>query len=111
MLLLMSLSFFTMSLFCVAMTKHRKQVFDLNVNNAIVLTFKPLAWLALLGTAYLSVKFYGWSIGPAVFVGVLTAAIFTIVLLVTYRAKSLPRLAVVLPLVAIVYSWWQSTLM
>ena len=110
MLLLMSFSFFTISLFCVAMTKHRKQVFDLSINNRMVLVFRPLAWLSLLGTAYLSVEFYGWSIGPALFTGALTATIFTVVLLLTYRPKLLPGLAVALPIVAIVNDWWQSTL-
>ncbi len=104
--MLLLMSFFTMSLFCVAMTKHRKQVFNINFNNTLVLTLRPLAWLSLLGTAYLSVEFYGWSIGPSLLVGALSAAFFSVVLLLTYRPKWLPGFAVALPVVAIVnYGW------
>lgn len=93
MMLLMGFSFVGMTLFCLAMTKHRKQVFIRHVNPAIGQLFRPLAWLIMWVTFALSVQNYGWSIGPAVFFGALGAAVLFTILLLTYMARMLPWLA------------------
>ena len=59
-----------------------------------ILLFRPLAWLALIFSAYLSVALFGWSIGPALLFGALTMATLLLILLLTYRAKIVPQLAI-----------------
>ncbi|KGJ97416.1 DUF3325 domain-containing protein [Colwellia psychrerythraea] len=100
MLVLTSLSFSIMVLFCLAMTKHREQVLESEVSMLAVRFFRPFAWLLLLFTGYLSVDMYGWSIGPALLFGALTIATLLLILLLTYRAKIVPELAIVLSLIA-----------
>jgi len=100
MLVLISFSFAAMMLFCLAMTKHRKQVLEDEISSLTVRFFRPFAWLLLLFIGYLSVDMYGWSIGPALFFGALTIAILLLILLLTYRAKIVPPLAVIMPLIA-----------
>ncbi len=99
MLLLMALSFSAMVLFSMAMEKHRQQVITKELPAFLSRSFRPLAWLLLIITFYISGKLYGWSIGPAIFFGVLTAALLPLILLLTYRAKAVPILALILPLV------------
>ena len=94
MLLLTSLSFLVMVLFCLAMEKHRKQVFVQTMPKVAILLFRPLAWLALIFSAYLSVALFGWSIGPALLFGALTMATLLLILLLTYHAKIVPQLAI-----------------
>jgi len=94
MLILTSLSFLVMVLFCLAMNKHRKQVFVQTVPKVAILLFRPLAWLVLIFTAYLSVALFGWSIGPALLFGALTMATLLLILALTYRAKIVPQLAI-----------------
>ena len=100
MLLLTSLSFLVMVLFCLGMNKHREQVLTKTLPKVAILLFRPLAWLALLFTAYLSVVLFGWSIGPALLFGALTVATLLLTLLLTYRANIVPRLAIALPFMA-----------
>ena len=57
MLLLTSLSFLTMVLFCMAMEKHREQVIDRELPQFILRAFRPLAWVLLTITFYLSAQF------------------------------------------------------
>ncbi|NQY89977.1 MAG: DUF3325 domain-containing protein [Colwellia sp.] len=103
MFLLSCLSFSTMVLFCLAMDKHREQIIDIELPQLFVRTFRPLAWLLLVMTFYISTELYGWSIGPAFFFGALTAALLPLILLLTYKAKIVPILAIILPLAASVY--------
>jgi hypothetical protein len=91
-----------MALFCMAMDKHRQQVIDKALPLMLTRSFRPLAWLLLVTTFYVSIELYGWSIGPAVFFGALTAALFALILLLTYQAKAVLILAIILPLVAVV---------
>lgn len=100
MVLLLSLSFVTMTLFCLAMEKHRKQIFLTESPRFVKACFRPLAWLMLLITVYLSVSLYGWSIGPAVFFGALSGSLVPLILLLTYRATIIPLLAVILPVIS-----------
>ena len=100
MLVLTSLCFIAMVLFCLAMTKHREQVIVHEVSILAVRFFRPLAWSLLSFTAYLSVELYGWSIGPALLFGALTIATLLLILLLTYRAKIVPKLAIVMSLMA-----------
>ena len=100
MLVLTSLCFTAMVLFCLAMTKHREQVLLSEVFILAVRFFRPLAWLLLSFTAYISVDMYGWSIGPALLFGALTIATLLLILLLTYRAKIVPKLAIVMSLMA-----------
>ena len=100
MLILTSLSFLVMVLFCLAMEKHRKQVFVQTMPKVAILLFRPLAWLALIFTAYLSVALFGWSIGPALLFGALTMATLLLILLLTYRAKIVPQLTIASLLIA-----------
>jgi len=83
------------------MEKHRLQLLNQDLPNALVLCCKPLAWLLLVIIWMLSVDLYGWSIGPAVFFGALTAALLPLILLVTYRANAIPVVAFILPPIAI----------
>ena len=101
MLLLICLSFTSMVLFCLAMEKHREQVLDAELPVILQSFFRPLAWTLLTFTAYVGVELYGWSIGPAVFFGALTASLFPLILLLTYKAKSVPIVAIILPTIAI----------
>lgn len=100
MLILASLSFSAMVLFCLAMAKHRGQVFEDKISIILVRLFRPFAWLLLLFTGYLSVDMYGWSIGPALLFGALTIAILSLILLLTYRAKIVPQFAIIMLLIA-----------
>mgnify|MGYP000453639427 CR=1 FL=1 len=84
MFLVISLSFTAMVLFCLAMEKHRDQVINIELPVIITRAFRPLAWLLLTVTACVSVQIFGWSIGPAVFFGGLTAALLPLILLLTY---------------------------
>jgi len=99
MLLLICLSFSAMVLFCLAMEKHRQRVTDKALPPFLSHSFKPLAWLILVIAFYISGKLYGWSIGPAVFFGALTAALLPLILLLTYRAKVVLIVAIALPLI------------
>ena len=98
MFVLTCLSFAAMVLFCLAMDKHRKQVLEQKVSILAVWFFRPAAWLLLLFTTYLSVEQFGWSIGIAVLFGALTIATLVLILLLTYRAKIVPYVAIVLSL-------------
>jgi hypothetical protein len=89
-----------MVLFCLAMEKHREQVISAELPVMVQRVFRPLAWLLLTFTAYMGVEIYGWSIGPAVFFGALTSALFPLILLLTYRAKLAPIFAIILPIIA-----------
>ena len=100
MLVLTCLCFTAMVLFCLAMSKHRQQIITQEVPNLMVLFFRPLAWLLLSFTAYLSVELFGWSIGPALLFGALTIAILLLTLLLTYYAKIVPQLAILVSLMA-----------
>jgi hypothetical protein len=100
MLVLISLCFPVMALFCLAMNKHREQVLPQTVPKLVVRFFRPLAWLLLIFTAYLSIELFGWSIGPVLLFGALTVAILLLTLLLTYRANIVPQLAIVLSLMA-----------
>jgi len=88
-----------MVLFCLAMEKHRQQLTDKEFPQFLSRSFRPLAWLLLIITFYISGKLYGWSIGPAAFFAALTAALLPLILLLTYRAKVVPIVAIILPLV------------
>ena len=100
MLVLTSLCFTVMVLFCLAMTKHRQQVIAHEVSILAVGFFRPLAWLLLSFTAYISIELYGWSIGPALLFGALTMATLLLILLLTFRAKIVPPLAIVISIMA-----------
>ncbi len=100
MFVLTSLSFSAMVLFCLAMDKHRKQVLEQKVPIIAVRFFRPIAWLILLFTTCLSVKQFGWSIGISVLFGALTVATLLLILLLTYRAKIVPQVAIALSLAA-----------
>ncbi|AAZ24950.1 DUF3325 domain-containing protein [Colwellia psychrerythraea] len=100
MFLLTSLSFLVMVLFCLAMNKHREQVLTKTLPKVAILLFRPLAWLALLFIAYLSVALFGWSIGPAFLFGALTMATLLLIMVLTYRAKIIPQLALASLLIA-----------
>jgi len=102
MILLMSLSFLAMVLFCLAMEKHRQQVINSELPPFLIHSFRPLAWLLLIITFYISGEIYGWSIGPAVYFGALTAALFSLILLLTYQARIVPLLSLISPLIACV---------
>ncbi len=98
MLILICLNFSAMVLFCLAMSKHRKQVLAYKVSNFVVNLFRPLAWLLLLFTANLSGELFGWSIGLALFIGSLSVSILLLILLITYQAKRVPQFAIVFSL-------------
>ena len=100
MVLLTSLSFLAMVLFCLAMDKHRKQVLVQKMPKVATSLFRPLAWLALIFTAYLSVTLFGWSIDPAFLFGALTMATLLLIMVLTYRAKIVPQLALASLLIA-----------
>ncbi|TWX66336.1 DUF3325 domain-containing protein [Colwellia demingiae] len=100
MLILICLCFPAMVLLCLAMNKHREQVLTQTVPKLMIRFFRPLAWLLLMFTAYLSIELFGWSIGPALLFGALTIAVLLLTLLLTYRAKIVPQLAIVLPFMA-----------
>jgi hypothetical protein len=102
MVLLLSLSFVTMTLFCLAMEKHRKQIFLTELPRFVKACFRPLAWLMLFITAYLSVSFYGWSIGPAIFFGALSGSLVPLIFLITFRATIIPALTVILSITSYV---------
>jgi len=99
MLIITSLSFLAMVLFCLAMDKHREQILDKCIASTVVGFCRPTAWLVLLSTTYLSVESFGWSIGVAVLFGALTIATLLLILLLTYRAKTVPPVAVLLSLI------------
>ena len=103
MLLLMSLSFTSMVLFCLAMPKHREQVLSNELPALLVVSFRPFAWILLIITFFINVEFYGWSIGPALFFGVLSASLLPLILLLTYRPKIVPLLAIILPAITSYY--------
>ena len=103
MILLMSLCFVSMTLFCLAMEKHRKQILSpilakFNLSNMVVISFRPFAWLLLLIALNISVEQYGWSIGPAVFFGVLSGCLLPLILLLTYRANLIILVSLFVPI-------------
>ncbi len=98
MLFLICASFSTMVLFCLAMEKHREQVLGRELPLFLVRSLRPFAWFFLMAVFYLSTQLYGWSIGPAVFFGALTIALLLLILLLTYKARFAPAMAVILPL-------------
>jgi hypothetical protein len=98
-MLLFSISFVTMTLFCLAMGKHRKQIISLVLPSAVNACFRPLAWLMLLLSFYLSVDLYGWSIGPAFFFGMLSGCLLPFILLLTYRPAIILMLAGIQPII------------
>ena len=99
MISLLSLCFFTMALFCLAMKKHQKQVLSLALPRFVNASFRPLAWLMLLISFYLSIDLYGWSIGPAVFFGALSGGLLPLILLLTYRPSVIPVLTALQPII------------
>ncbi len=98
-MLLLSISFVTMTLFCLAMEKHRKLIISLTLPSAVNACFRPFAWLMLLISFDLSVDLYGWSIGPAVFFGMLSGCLLPFILLLTYRPAIIPILAGLQPII------------
>jgi len=98
--LLISFSFTAMTLFCLAMPKHREQVLARELPLWFVASFRTLAWILLALTFYISVDFYGWSIGPALFFGALSGALLPLILSLTYYPKVVPLLATLLPVLA-----------
>jgi len=107
MILLMSLCFVSMTLFCLAMEKHRKQILSSKFINfplpqIMVVSFKPLAWVMLFITLTISVEQYGWSIGSAVFFGALSGCLLPLILLLTYRANLIILVSVLLAIILFV---------
>jgi hypothetical protein len=98
MLVLICLNFSAMVLFCLAMSKHRRQVLTYQISSIVVRFFRPVAWLLLLFTANLSVELFGWSIGPVLFIGSLSVSILLLILLITYQVRRVPQFAIVLSL-------------
>jgi len=88
-----------MTLFCLAMEKHRKLIIPLALPSAVNTCFRPLAWLMLLLSFDLSVDLYGWSIGPAAFFGMLSGCLLPFILLLTYRPTIIPILAGLQPII------------
>jgi len=103
MLVLISLSFSTMVLFCLAMAKHREQVLQREISTLSVTFFRPLAWVLLAFTAYMSINMFGWSIGGAVLFGALMVASLLLILLLTYQATIIPHIAIVLSIFVSIY--------
>jgi len=98
-MLLLSLSFITMTLFCLAMEKHRKLILALDLPRSVQVCLRPLAWSMLIISFYLSIDLYGWSIGPVVFFGMLTGCLLPLILLLTFRPTIIPLLAVFQPVI------------
>lgn len=94
MLLLISLCFLAMVLFCLAMPKHRQQVIAFSLPQQLIYCFRPLAWLVMVLSAYISVTLFGYSIGPALLFGALTVAVLLLILLLSYQAKVVLPLAI-----------------
>ncbi|MEP1383794.1 MAG: DUF3325 domain-containing protein [Paraglaciecola sp.] len=102
-----SLEFVAMFFFCFVMAKHRKQMLPLEVAATTVSMIRIIGWLLLIVTFYISAQFYGWSIGPAVFFGILAAVLLALIFLLTYRAKIIPYFALFL----LVHSFVQLSLL
>lgn len=98
-MLLFGISFVTMTLFCLAMEKHRKLIISLTLPSTVNACFRPLAWLMLFISFYLSVDVYGWSIGPAVFFGMLSGCLLPFILLLTYRPTIILMVAAIQPII------------
>ncbi len=94
MLVLISLSFCVMVLFALAMTKHREQALSGDVSNLVIGLFRPLAWITLSFTVYISVQMFGWSIGLSVLFGALMLAALMVILLLTYHVKIILHIAI-----------------
>ena len=102
MFLLISLSFLSMTLFCLAVTKHRQKILDIDIPKSTVNCLRPLGWVLTLVTAYVSCQNYGWSIGLAVYSGALTAGLIPLIYLITYLPKIIPILAIMVTMLSII---------
>jgi hypothetical protein len=91
-----------MSCFCLAMEKHRENIITAELSPYLCVLFKPISWVLLIITFYISGQLYGWSIGPAVFFGALAGSLIPLILLLTYHAKVIPVVALFLPIAVLI---------
>lgn len=97
----LALSFLGFVALALAMDRHHGQVLDGRPDPRFR-TLMRVAGTALLGfSAVPCVVAHGWSIGLTWWLGVLTAAVLPVVLLLTYRPQAIPPLALAAPLIAL----------
>lgn len=90
---------------CLAMEKHRLEVFGRDGRILPARSLRPAGWLLLTASFAVSVAGSGWAIGPVLWLGALTAAALPLVFwMLPYRPRALVPLALALPPAAAV--WW-----
>lgn len=97
----LSLAFLGFVALALAMARHHEQMLggrpDLRFRSGMRLG----GALLLAVSAVPCVVAYGWSVGLTWWLGVLTAAAMPLVLLLTYRPKAIPGVALAMPLLAL----------
>lgn len=96
----LGLAFAGFCLLALAMLRHREQMLGKGATGRWQAYARPLGWL-LLGLSLIPcVAAHGWSMGIVWWLGVLTAAVAPIMLLLTYRPRLLLPLLLCAPFAA-----------
>ncbi|MEO7470065.1 MAG: DUF3325 domain-containing protein [Sphingobium limneticum] len=97
----LALCFLAFVALALAMDRHHGQVLNSRPSPRFRRFLRSGGWALIMLSAAPCIAASGWSIGLTWWLGILTAAAMPVLLLLTYRPKTLPTLAAACPLVAL----------
>lgn len=103
MLINLALAYFACAFLCVAMKRHSEQIFPRKKFSSTALRLLAITgWLLMLVVVILCTTQLGISTGLVLFAGLLSAAVFTLALLLNYAARWIPAVGLVLVMVGLI---------
>ncbi len=83
-----------LALLSLAMNRHHEQAFSRRPQLLRVRGFRSAGVLSLVTSLVAAIAAQGWGTGPVLWLGLLSVAALLVVLLLPYRPRAVPRLAV-----------------
>lgn len=101
MLLALALTYSGFTALSLAMNRHYKQVFATRPSPLQRVVFKASGWALLVVAAWRCLVVFGAANGPIVFLGLISAAGLSLIVLLSYRPGWALGLAVAVPLIGV----------
>ena len=96
-----ALGYIGLAALCAAMDRHHHDAFKRRPARRLSLGLKAFGWLTLALALAAAILAEGWSLGPVLWLGTITAAGFLLALVLAYRPALALRLSAVMALVGI----------
>ncbi len=90
----LGLSFAALAALCLSLNRHHAEAFDRRAEGAAVLRLRVFGWSAIAVSFAVAGLWEGWSFGPVQWIGALTGAGVGLVLLLSYRPRSVAPAAI-----------------